>query len=75
MYDVNYSDIIDPLDSFENFQQFFTRKVKPREFPKESNKLIVPADSKVLSFCEIKDDSPILVKEVKYKLGYFLTGQ
>ncbi|CAD8078031.1 unnamed protein product [Paramecium primaurelia] len=75
VYDVNYDDMLESLENYENFQQFFTRKIKSREFDKSVNKLIVPADSKVLSFCEVKDDSPILVKNVHYKLGYFLTGQ
>lgn len=75
VYNVNYDDLLEPLENYENFQQFFTRKIKSREFDKNINNLIVPADSKVLSFCEVKDDSPILVKNIHYKLGYFLTGQ
>lgn len=48
--------------------------MKPREFSQDENDLISPADSKILSFCEIKSNDTLLVKSVKYQLGEFLTG-
>ena len=32
MYDVNFDDIVLDLVEFRNFQEFFTRAVKPRNF-------------------------------------------
>lgn len=54
VYEVNKEDMIEPdLEKYENFLEFFTRKVKPREFDKNENTLVSPADSRVLSFTEI----------------------
>jgi phosphatidylserine decarboxylase len=35
---------------------------------------VAPSDSKILNISEVKGDMNILVKNVKYKLGEFLTG-
>lgn len=66
--------MVKPLEAYENFQEFFTREIKPRDYPKDENLLIAPADSKILQIAEVKGDENILVKEINYSLGEFLTG-
>lgn len=63
-----------PLEEYNNFQEFFTRRVKEREIPEDKNLLIAPADSKILQIAEVKGDENILVKNINYSLGEFLTG-
>lgn len=41
----------------------------------DQNKISSPADSRVLSFCEITGNEVLLVKDQKYKLGELLTGK
>lgn len=48
--------------------------MKPREISPKEDELISPADSKILSFCEIKSNDVLLIKNVKYHLGEFLSG-
>lgn len=47
-YKVKLNQIVDPIDSFETFSAFFTRRVQPRPILKDPIKLLCPADSKVL---------------------------
>lgn len=47
-YKVKLDELVEPLDSFETFSAFFTRRVKPRKFDMNSKKIISPADSKIL---------------------------
>lgn len=65
---------MDPIESFPTFVDFFTRRVKPREFVSDEDQLISPADSRVLSFGEVHSDDVLLVKDVRYHLGEFLNG-
>lgn len=55
-YHVKLDEIVDPIDSFETFSAFFTRRVKPREIISDSKKLLCPADSKILKISEIQVD-------------------
>lgn len=76
VYEVDFEDMREPdLSKYATFQEFFTRLTKPRTFAPEDNLLIAPADSRVLSFSEIKGDETLLVKNMRYRLGHFLTGQ
>lgn len=73
-YGVNLEEIEDPLDSFPTFIDFFTRKIKPRDVEMEENTLVSPADSRVLSFCEVKGNDVLMIKDQNYKLGELLMG-
>jgi phosphatidylserine decarboxylase len=73
-YGVNLDECPQKLDEFETFADFFTRKIKARPITQDPLHFVSPADSRVLSFSEVKDDRVILVKDKKYKLGEFLTG-
>lgn len=74
-YNVNLGEIVDPVDSFPRFVDFFTRKIHPRPVDFSSNVLTSPADSKVLSFSEIKGNEVLLVKNINYDLIEFVTGR
>ncbi|KRW98485.1 hypothetical protein PPERSA_03316 [Pseudocohnilembus persalinus] len=73
-YGVIKEDMILPLEEYNNFREFFTRKVQPREISQNKDELVAPADSKILQISEINGDSNVLVKGINYSLGEFLTG-
>ena len=74
-YQVKLHEIVDPLDSFETFAAFFTRRVKPRNIDADPCHLISPADSKILKIAEIQEDECSIIKGASYSLGELLTGQ
>ena len=73
-YKVKLNEIVDPLDSFETFAAFFTRRVKPRSIDVDPSHLISPADSKILKIAEIQEDECSIIKGASYSLGELLTG-
>jgi len=67
--------MVQPMEYYSTFNEFFTRRVKPRTIDTNANMIVSPADSKVLTIKEITGDSNLLIKGVNYKLGEFLTGR
>ena len=55
-YNVKLHEIVDPIESFETFSAFFTRRVQPRYIDMSQKKILSPADSKVLKISEITCD-------------------
>ena len=74
-YHVKLDEIIEPLESFETFSAFFTRKVKPRHIDTDTNAIICPADSKVLKISEINEDRCSIIKGAEYSLGELIEGK
>ncbi|EGR31450.1 phosphatidylserine decarboxylase, putative [Ichthyophthirius multifiliis] len=74
VYQVKQEDMILPYNEYKNFNEFFTRKVKPREINIDKRTIVSPADSKILNISEVNGNSNLLVKDIKYNLGEFLTG-
>ena len=74
-YNVNLSEIVDPIDSFPRFVDFFTRRIHPRPIDNDPNVLVSPADSRLLSFSEVKGNQVLLAKEINYELIEFVTGR
>jgi phosphatidylserine decarboxylase len=74
-YQVKLDEIVEPLDSFETFSAFFTRKVKPRPIPTDPAAIICPADSKVLKISEITEDKCSIIKGASYSLGELIEGK
>ena len=72
---MNLNEIVDPIDSFPRFVDFFTRKIHPRPIDTDPNVLVSPADSRVLSFSEVKGNEVLLVKKINYDLIEFVTGR
>ena len=77
-YKVNTSEIKLPISEFATFKEFFTRELKDnsRPFHEPGNNEIIcsPADSTVLSFGEITDDTTFYVKGRIYPVEEFLYG-
>jgi phosphatidylserine decarboxylase len=73
-YGVNMDEIVEPVDSFPRFVDFFTRKIHPRTIAEGDNVMVSPADSKILSFTEVTGNDVLLVKNIKYDLAEFITG-
>lgn len=71
---MNLQEIEKDLAEYRNINEFFTRRVKPRHILPDADTAVSPADSKVLSFQEISGDAVLVVKNITYKLGEFLTG-
>jgi len=74
VYNVNLDEIENEIESFESFSKFFTRTIKPRPIDPQPFSLASPADSRVLTFSEVKGDEVLIVKGIEYRLGEFLTG-
>jgi phosphatidylserine decarboxylase len=74
MTNVNKKEMVNSFWDFDNFQDFFTRKVKKRDFVKDDKVLLVPADSELLSVAKIESDSVFQVKGCDYSLCEFLTN-
>lgn len=73
-YNVDREEIVKPLKDFNNFIEFFTREVKPRTVDRSTRVVVAPADSKVLTVSEVTGNDVLLVKDMRYTLGEFLTG-
>jgi phosphatidylserine decarboxylase len=74
MYGVRLNEIQRPLESFETFNEFFTRTIAPRPVEQDPLAMVSPADSRVLTYSEVTGDEVLVVKGIEYKLGEFLTG-
>jgi phosphatidylserine decarboxylase len=74
-YNLKFEDMVEPLESYTTFNQFFTRAVKPRNIPQTDDSLVVPGDSVLLSLNKVTGNDVVLAKSVKYSLGHFLTGE
>ena len=73
-YGVNLDEMVRPLEDNTSFVDFFTRDVKPRFIDQNPNLLVSPADSKVLTLSEVTENQVMLIKQMKYGLGEFLSG-
>jgi phosphatidylserine decarboxylase len=65
-HNLNVAEILDPLDSFKTFNQFFYRKLKsearPLEEPDNDARLVSMADSRMLTFETVNDATQIWIK-------------
>lgn len=73
-YNVKLEDMVKAPSEYTSFVDFFTREVKPRNIDPNSKSLVAPADSKVLTISEVKENDILLIKDIKYSMGEFLTG-
>ena len=75
VYNVKLEEIEQPLDEFENFLAFFTRKIKPLKIDVTPQSITSPADSKVLCFSEVSGNECLIVKGINYKIGELISGE
>jgi len=73
-YNAKTEDMVDSIDSFNCFQDFFTRKVKPRNIEYDQKTLLSPADSELISLSKIEGNQVMLVKGNNYLLSEMLEG-
>ncbi|PRP84400.1 hypothetical protein PROFUN_08080 [Planoprotostelium fungivorum] len=71
MYGCNMDESERPIESFETFGQFFTRKLKPGVRPVYNADVVSPADGKILHFGEIQEDTVEQIKGITYELSDF----
>lgn len=69
-YQIDTSEFLNPIESFESFNDFFTRKLKPsaRPIANGNDVAIMPADGRVLVFPNIHHEKGFWVKGKKFSL-------
>lgn len=72
-YHVKKEDMVDQVADFKSLQDFFTRRVKPREVDPSPATLVSPADALLLSIHKVEKDDVFIVKDRPYSLCEFLT--
>eukprot|EP00026_Physarum_polycephalum_P006051 Phypoly_transcript_06091.p1 GENE.Phypoly_transcript_06091~~Phypoly_transcript_06091.p1 ORF type:complete len:515 (+),score=90.29 Phypoly_transcript_06091:274-1818(+) len=69
---LNLDEILEPLDSFKNFNEFFYRKLKPTarpiDHPENPKVAVSPADCRLLVFPTIDDATAIWIKGKNFSL-------
>ncbi|MDP4182516.1 MAG: phosphatidylserine decarboxylase, partial [Bacillota bacterium] len=76
-YKINMSECSDDVDSFNSFNDFFVRKMKPntRPFDKDPDKLLSPGDGRIFAFENIDANRLIQVKGFNYSLKELLMDE
>ncbi|CAG8598451.1 8151_t:CDS:10 [Ambispora gerdemannii] len=78
-HQLNIHEILDPLDSFKSFNEFFYRKLKPsaRELdsPNDSSVLVSPADCRMMAFSTIDEATTVWIKGQNFSLEGLLRNQ
>ncbi|CAG8598671.1 1042_t:CDS:10 [Paraglomus occultum] len=73
---LSVDEILDPLDSFKNFNEFFYRKLKPgaRKFdsPNDPRVLVSPADCRMMAFPTIDEATKLWIKGRNFSLETLL---
>jgi phosphatidylserine decarboxylase len=73
-FGVNQNEFLDPLDSYQTFNEFFYRKLKPEARPidKSVDSIVFPADGRHLGFQDISKINQIYIKGQTFDLNSFL---
>lgn len=73
-YNIDATEFLDPVDSFQSFNDFFIRKLKPssRPFVEDDEVAILPADARYLAYPNIHSSEGFLVKGKKFSLEELL---
>jgi len=71
-HQLNTDEILDPLDSFQNFNEFFYRKLKPNARAIASSAAVCPADCRMHVFPTIQEATELWVKGQKFSLSTLL---
>ncbi|KAJ6238007.1 phosphatidylserine decarboxylase [Anaeramoeba flamelloides] len=71
-HNINTEEILRPLDSFKNFNDFFIRELKPGsrpiDEPNNDHILISPADCRINVFSDIEQSKEFWIKGTKFNL-------
>jgi len=75
-HQLNIQEILDPLESFQNFNQFFYRKLKasarPIAEPGNSKVCVSPGDCRLNVFSSLDDATKLWIKGKKFNLGQLM---
>jgi len=73
-FHVDKSEFLDPVESFQSFNDFFVRKLKPTARPiiPTNDTVILPADARYLAYQNIDEVDGFFVKGQKYSLETLL---
>jgi len=73
---LNVDEILDPLDSFKTFNEFFYRKLKPSarpiEQPNNPYRLISAADCRLMTFATVDDATRLWIKGREFTVARLL---
>ncbi|KAG5717543.1 C2 domain-containing protein C31G5.15, partial [Termitomyces sp. T112] len=73
---LNVEEILDPLDSFKTFNEFFYRKLKPSarpiESPDDPYRLVSAADCRLMTFATIDDATRLWIKGREFSVPKLL---
>ncbi len=73
-FDIDVSEFAEPVSSFQSFDAFFTRKLKPESRPIDprADRIVMPADGRYLVFENIERTDSFYAKGQKFDLASFL---
>ncbi|RDB20431.1 Phosphatidylserine decarboxylase proenzyme 3, partial [Hypsizygus marmoreus] len=73
---LNVDEILDPLDSFKTFNEFFYRKLKPTarpiEKPDDPYRLVSAADCRLMTFATVDDATRLWIKGREFTVARLL---
>jgi phosphatidylserine decarboxylase len=73
---LDMSEVLDPVDSFKTFNEFFYRKLKPEARPcdsaEDANVAVSAADCRMMTFATIDDATKIWIKGLEFSVGKLL---
>ncbi|KAI9489700.1 phosphatidylserine decarboxylase-domain-containing protein [Zychaea mexicana] len=75
-HNLDLSEVLDPLDSFKTFNEFFYRKLKPEarpcECPDDPSVAVSPADCRMMAFATIDDATRLWIKGIEFSVAKLL---
>jgi len=76
-YNIDMSECTTPIDTFQSFNDFFIRKLKPHSRPiaKEEDIAIIPADGRYLVYSDVSKIDAFYVKNNKFNLYQLVQDQ
>lgn len=70
------SQVLEPLDHFKTFNEFFYRKLKPGarpcEYPEDPTVVVSPADCRMMAFQTIEQATKIWIKGMDFTVAKLL---
>lgn len=75
-HQIDITESEEKIDAYRSFNDFFTRKLKQSARPinQESNSIISPADGYIIIVNDLKEHTPIMIKNVPFTLATFLAN-
>lgn len=76
-FEVDENEFLDPVSSFQSFNDFFIRKLKPevRPIAKGEGIAVIPADARYYFYQNIEEVDGFIVKDQKFSLQELLQSQ